>query len=163
MRESPAATAFCSGCGGCLWTKRPRASRCGRCAPGRAGESLRRLCARTAAGVSGDMERIQPNTAIAKLMTWVREAAREAPLPRAEAEDFLKLLSPFAPHLAEELWHRLGHRDSIALQDWPAWDEALLADERLTLVVQVNGKRRAEICVPAGAGEEEIRAGRAGR
>ena len=121
-------------------------------------EALRRLSARTAAGVSEDMERIQPNTAIAKLMTWVREAARETPLPRAEAEDFLKLLSPFAPHLAEELWHRLGHRDSIALRDWPVWDEALLAGQSLTLVVQVNGKRRAEIRVPAGAGEEEIRA-----
>jgi leucyl-tRNA synthetase len=75
---------------------------------------------------------MQPNTAISKLMVWSRDITRDGVLPRKAAEAFVLMLSPFAPHLAEELWSRLGH--------------------------QQTGKRRDEIEVPAGADEEEIRA-----
>jgi leucyl-tRNA synthetase len=117
-----------------------------------------RLTARTIAGVTKDMDEIQPNTAIAKLMVWARDVAKDAPPPRAGAEAFLAMLSLFAPHLAEELWHRLGHSDSIALATWPVADPALLVEESVTLPVQVNGRKRSEIRVPADAGEEAIRA-----
>jgi leucyl-tRNA synthetase len=117
-----------------------------------------RLTARTIAGVTADMEAMQPNTAIAKLMVWSREIAKHGPLPRAMGEAFLKLLSPFAPHLAEELWERLGHTTQVALSDWPAADARWLVDETVTLVVQVNGKRRGELAVPKDADEEAVRA-----
>ena len=68
------------------------------------------------------------------------------------------MLSPFAPHLAEELWQRLGHLDEIAREAWPEADATRLADETVTLAVQVNGKRRGEITVSADADEAAIRA-----
>jgi leucyl-tRNA synthetase len=121
-------------------------------------EAQARLTARTIDGVTRDLEKTQPNTAISKLMVWSRSIAEEDPLPRNGAEAFLLMLSPFAPHLAEELWSRLGHPESLALEPWPEADSALLVAETITLAVQVNGKRRDEIEVPADADEDEIRA-----
>jgi len=116
-----------------------------------------RLTARAIHGVTEDVEAMRFNTAISKLMVFSREIARDAPLPRESAEAFSLLLSPFAPHLAEELWQRLGHPGSLAREPWPQADAALLEVSTLTLVVQVNGKRRDEIEVPADADEETIR------
>jgi len=116
-----------------------------------------RLTARTIQGVTDDVEAMQFNTAISKLMVFARDITRDAPLPQESAETFALLLSPFAPHLAEELWWRLGHADSLAREAWPRADAALLADDVLTLAVQVNGKRRSEIRVPADADEAAIR------
>jgi len=104
-----------------------------------------------------DVENMRFNTAISKLMVFTRDIARDAPLPRDAADAFVRLLSPFAPHLAEELWRHLGHTTSVALAGWPEADAAQLARETLTLVVQVNGKRRAEIVVPADADEAAVR------
>jgi leucyl-tRNA synthetase len=117
-----------------------------------------RLTARTIAGVTADMEAVQPNTAISKLMVFTREVAKDAPLPREAGEAFLKMLSPLAPHLAEELWERLGHTTPVALASWPVADPRWLVDETLTLVVQVNGKRRAEVVVAKDADEATVRA-----
>ncbi len=121
-------------------------------------EAQQRLLARTIQGVTQDVEALQFNTAISKLMVFAREIAKQAPPPRAAAEAFVLLLAPFAPHLAEELWERLGHRESLARAPWPEADARLLETALVDLVVQVNGKRRDEIRVPAGAGEAEIRA-----
>jgi leucyl-tRNA synthetase len=82
---------------------------------------------------------------------------REAPLPRRAAEVLVLLLSPLAPHLGEELWQRLGHTRSLAYEPWPEADPALLVSDVVTLVVQVNGKRRDEIEVPADADEAAVR------
>ncbi|MFN8632147.1 MAG: class I tRNA ligase family protein, partial [Chloroflexota bacterium] len=117
-----------------------------------------RLVARTVAGVTEDIENLAFNTAISKLMVLVRDVAKEAPLARDAAETLLRLLSPFAPHLVEELWRRIGHERTIAYEPWPAADPALLAAETVTLAVQVNGKRRDEIEVAADASEDAIRA-----
>jgi len=117
-----------------------------------------RLTAQTIAGVTADMDSIQPNTAISKLMVWARDIAREAPPPREGAEAFLRMLSPFAPHLAEELWARLGHGREVALAEWPTADERLLVAETIQLPIQVNGKLRDQIEVAAGASEDTIRA-----
>jgi leucyl-tRNA synthetase len=124
---------------------------------GRGSEEQARLLARTIAGVTEDLEAMQPNTAIAKLMVFAREVARDAPLPREAAEVLPRLLAPFAPHLAEELWHRLGHPESLAYEPWPEADASLLRAATLRLVVQVNGKRRDEIEVPVDADEEAVR------
>ncbi len=125
--------------------------------PGSGTEQQARLTARTIAGVTEDMEKVRPNTAIAKLMVWVREVNREASTPREGAVAFLKMLQPFAPHLAEELWRRLGFESDLAFEPWPEADPALLTSETCTLVVQVNGKRRDEITVALDADEIAIR------
>jgi leucyl-tRNA synthetase len=127
-------------------------------AEGDGNEAQARLTARTIDGVTRDLERMQPNTAISKLMVWSRGITEDGPLPRKAAEAFLLMLSPFAPHLAEELWSRLGHPQSLALEPWPEADPSLLVADTITLAVQVNGKRRDEIEVPTDADEEEIKA-----
>ncbi len=79
----------------------------------------------------------------------------EERVPRWVADVFVRLLAPFAPHLGEELWERLGHSESVALAPWPEFDPALAAEETVTLVVQVNGKVRDRIPVAAGITAEE--------
>jgi leucyl-tRNA synthetase len=116
-----------------------------------------RLTAKAIDGVTEDVEAMRFNTAISKLMVFSREVVRDAALPREIAETFILLLSPFAPHLAEELWQQLGHPQSLAAEPWPTADAALLEESTLTLAVQVNGKRRDEIEVAADADEETIR------
>ena len=83
-----------------------------------------RLTAETIDGVTRDLERTRLNTAISKLMVWSNEITADGPLPRKAAEVFLLMLSPFAPHLAEELWNRLGHTESLALEPWPISDQS---------------------------------------
>jgi len=96
------------------------------------------------------------NTAIAEMMVFVNEATKAAAVPRAWFEMFVKILSPFAPHVAEELWQRLGHRTSIAYAPWPAHDEAKLARDVMVIAVQVMGKLRGQIEVPLDASEQAI-------
>ncbi|TMA22034.1 MAG: hypothetical protein E6J87_26850 [Deltaproteobacteria bacterium] len=126
-------------------------------APDAGTDDQQRLLAETIAGVTDDVEHMRFNTAISKLMVFARDAARDAPLPREAADAFVRLLSPFAPHLAEELWRHLGHATSVALATWPEADPARLVRSAIRLAVQVNGKRRDEIEVPADADEQEIR------
>jgi leucyl-tRNA synthetase len=114
-----------------------------------------RLLARTVQGVTEDIEAMRFNTAISKLMVFVRDMG--SPVPVAAARRFALLLSPFAPHLAEELWQRLGETASLAHEPWPEADPAWLVAETVTLAVQVNGKRRGEITVAPDADEETIR------
>jgi leucyl-tRNA synthetase len=98
------------------------------------------------------------NTAIAKLMVFVRDVAKDAPPARDAAVDFVKLLSPLAPHVAEELWEKLGHAESIAYAPWPEADAALLRADTVTIALQVNGKRRGEVVVRADADDDAVRA-----
>jgi leucyl-tRNA synthetase len=126
-------------------------------APGDGTPEQARLTARVIAGVTEDLEAMRFNTAISKLMVYTRDVVRDAPLPRRAAEVLVLLLSPMAPHLGEELWQRLGHEKSLAYDPWPAADPALLFDETVTLVVQVNGKKRDEIRVAADAPEDAVR------
>jgi leucyl-tRNA synthetase len=125
-------------------------------APGEGTPAQARLLAETIRGVGDDVEALRFNTAISKLMVFARDIASEGPLPRDAAHAFVRLLAPFAPHLAEELWERLGEAPSVALAAWPEADAARLTRETLTLVVQVNGKRRDEIVVPADADEATV-------
>jgi len=124
--------------------------------------ALRRTVHQAIRKVTADIEAFGFNTAIAALMTLRNEmkAARETPLAHTEAweeavETLLLLLAPFAPHIAEELWHRIGHEESVHLQPWPEWDEEVAAEETITLIVQVNGRVRDRIEVPAGIDDAE--------
>jgi leucyl-tRNA synthetase len=78
--------------------------------------------------------------------------------PRAVLEPFILLLAPFAPHLAEELWRLMGHDQSLAYEGWPVYDEALTVDDEIELVLQVNGKVRDKIVVPAGLDRDALEA-----
>lgn len=127
-------------------------------APGEGTPVQARLLAETIAGVTDDVEALRFNTAISKLMVFARDVESDGALPRAAADAFVRLLAPFAPHLAEELWETLGRPPSVALAPWPEADAAHLVRQTLTLVVQVNGKRRDEVEVPADADEAAVRA-----
>jgi leucyl-tRNA synthetase len=116
-----------------------------------------RLTAATIVGVTEDVEAMRFNTAISKLMTFTRDIARDAPLSEQAARSFVLLLSPFAPHLCEELWQRLGNEASLAYETWPVADSSLLVEDTISLAVQVNGKRRDQITVARDASEQVVR------
>ena len=104
-----------------------------------------RLLHRTIQRVTQDIEALRMNTAISALMEFINGAYKWDCLPRPVAEAFVLLLSPFAPHLAEDLWERLGHETTLAYEPWPVLDEACLAEETVRIAVQVNGRVRATI------------------
>ncbi|WP_029215479.1 leucine--tRNA ligase [Kallotenue papyrolyticum] len=140
-------------------TEQPRPSS----TPGDA-EALRRITHRTIKKVGDDLERFAFNTAIAALMEFVNELyrARETTLYGSDAwhaaiRTLVLLLAPFTPHLAEELWERIGEPYSVHQQPWPQYDETLLAEQQVELAVQINGKLRDRITVAADASEEYIR------
>ncbi|PRP98637.1 leucine--tRNA ligase [Enhygromyxa salina] len=117
---------------------------------GQGSERQRRLLHRTIADVSERIERMAFNTAISSLMVFVRDVEKDGEtLGRDAAGIFCQLLAPFAPHLAEELWRALGNPQSLTYEPWPQADPALLVEDSWTLVVQVNGKRRGELKIPA--------------
>ncbi|WP_328344386.1 leucine--tRNA ligase [Micromonospora sp. NBC_00421] len=118
----------------------------------------RRLLHRVVDGVRVDMEGIRFNTAIAKLIELTNAVTRLPETPREVAEPLVLMLAPFAPHVAEELWRTLGHDTSLAYADFPTADPALLLAETVTYPVQVNGKVRGRIEVPADASQEAVRA-----
>ncbi len=104
---------------------------------------------KTILAVTGDIENMSFNTAIARMMEFVNFFGREQVRPKKAIELFVLILSPFAPHIAEELWQRLGHTESLAYVAWPAGDESHLAESTVTVPVQVNGKLRAKVELPA--------------
>ncbi|NLU77492.1 leucine--tRNA ligase [Micromonospora sp. HNM0581] len=122
-----------------------------------ADEQTRRLLHKVIDGVRGDMEQIRFNTAIAKLIELTNGVTRLSATPREVAEPLVLMVAPFAPHIAEELWQRLGHPTSLTYADFPVADPALLVAETVTYPVQVNGKVRGRIEVPADAAEEAVR------
>ena len=106
--------------------------------------------------VSGDTDSLNFNTAISAMMIYVNELGRLETLQRPLWEPLILLLAPYAPHLAEELWERTGHANSLAREAWPTWDESLCADETKEIVVQVNGKIRERFTARAGSAETEL-------
>lgn len=106
--------------------------------------------------VTEDIEALRFNTAIAQLMVFVSEVQHMPERPRALLEPFLLCLAPFAPHIAEELWHRLGRTDSIVLQRFPEYDPHKAAPPEVEVVFQVNGKLRARERLPRGLPQEEL-------
>ncbi len=110
-----------------------------------------RVLHKTNKAVTEDIEKLSFNTAISRMMEFVNEFGTLEPRPRAVLEPFVLLLSPFAPHIAEELWELLGHRESLSITAWPTYDEKYLVETEIEIPIQINGKLRAKIMVPAGA------------
>jgi leucyl-tRNA synthetase len=108
--------------------------------------------------VGEDIEALRFNTAISQMMIFVNEMTKVESRPRAILEPFVKVLSPFAPHLAEELWEKLGHASSLAREPWPAYDESKLARQTIEVVLQVNGKVRDTIEVSLDLDEKSLEA-----
>ena len=117
-----------------------------------------KLVARTVASVTDDLEAMRFNTAISRLMEFVNAFTGQDVRPRSAMETFTLLLSPMAPHLAEELWEILGHDRTLAYAPWPTFDPALLKDDEIEVPVQINGKLRGRVLVPADADREAIEA-----
>lgn len=126
---------------------------------------IKRIIHRTTKKVTEDMENLSFNTSIAAMMEAVnglyvektKTSFAEAPKTwRWAIETMLQLLSPSAPHMTEELWEQLGHNASIHTSEWPAYDEEYLVSDTMTIVVQINGKVRAQLQVATGSKQEEI-------
>jgi leucyl-tRNA synthetase len=123
-------------------------------------DTLERLTHRTIAGVTDDLERFRFNVAISKLMVLTNEMRARLDAgegARKAAEALAQMLAPFAPFAAEELWRGvLGHGESVHVSRWPGYDEALAAEDTVTMIVQVDGKVRDKIEVPVEADEGRV-------
>ena len=106
--------------------------------------------------VGEDIEALRFNTAISSMMECVNAYTKADSVPEALFLDFLKILNPFAPHLSEELNSLLGQENLLSEQDWPSYDDSLLVESEITIIVQVNGKLRAKLQVPADISKEEL-------
>jgi leucyl-tRNA synthetase len=106
--------------------------------------------------VGEDIEALRFNTAISQLMIFVNEAMKLDVKPRRELENFVLLLSPFAPHIAEDLWQRLGHAESLAYEPWPSYEQAKTIESQVEVVFQINGKVRSKMQVPLNTAEHEL-------
>ena len=124
-------------------------------------DQLNRLLHRTIRAVAEGYESLRFNTSIARiseLNNAVTQAYPDGGAPRALAEPMVLMLAPLAPHIAEELWHRLGHQGSLAWSPFPAVDERFLVEDTIEIPVQVNGKVRSVITVPTAADRAEVAA-----
>jgi len=118
---------------------------------------LVKLLHKTIKKVTFDTDSLNFNTAISQMMIFLNEVSKLDPLPRSLWEPFVLLLAPYAPHLGEELWARLGKAESLARATWPLYDEALTLDEEKEVVVQVNGKIRERFTASSGSEEAILR------
>ena len=118
--------------------------------------NVKKLLHKTIKKVSEDIKEMRFNTAISSMMILSTEMEKATHVSKADFKTFLQILSPFAPHMTEELWSVLGEKKSINLSTWPKWDEKLIKDDEIKIMIQVNGKVRSEIMVPADETEENI-------
>ncbi len=115
-----------------------------------------RVIHQTVKKVTADIEAMKFNTAISQLMICVNVLARAEKIPQGLFEIFLKIFFPFAPHLAEELWEKLGHQESVSKESWPEFDPRLVEEKEIDLVVQVNGRVRDRISVPTNLARNKL-------
>jgi len=118
-------------------------------------EDEQKVLARAADKMANDIERFKLNTAVSSLMIALNAFESMETIAHASFDDYLRMLAPFAPHLAESLFKNGGSEESIHVQPWPMYDASLLADELVGIGVQVAGKRRAEVFISPSASEEE--------
>ncbi|SDC21528.1 leucyl-tRNA synthetase [Terribacillus halophilus] len=119
-------------------------------------EELQRSYHETVKKVTEDFEALRFNTGISQLMVFINDCYKAPVIPREFAEGFTKLLSPVAPHIAEELWSKLGHQETITYAAWPVHDESKLVEQEIEIVLQAMGKVRAKAMVPHDASKEEL-------
>lgn len=118
--------------------------------------SLEKVYHQTVKKVTEDYEGLRFNTAISQMMVFVNEANKAETIPAEYAEGFVKLVSPLAPHLAEELWEKLGHSGTVTYEAWPVFDESKLVDDEVEIVLQLNGKVKAKLMVSKDATREQM-------
>ena len=119
--------------------------------------SLRKTFAQTVKKVGDDTSSLNFNTAISQMMIFVNELSKFDSIPTAIWTDFVKILSPYAPHLGEELWEKLGNKKSIAYEAWPTYNEEFLKDDTKEIVVMVNGKLRDKFEAAPGSDDETLK------
>ena len=122
-----------------------------------ANQSIINLIQTTIKKVTSDIEDFKFNTAVSTLMILVNVLEKEEKVSQQDFETLLVLLSPFAPHMTEELWSGLGHTQSIFLSTWPLFDAQKIVDEDVTVAVQVNGRVRGEITIARDLAEDEVK------
>jgi len=111
---------------------------------------------KTIKSVSEDIENLQFNTAIAKMMEFINSANKTDKIDKHIGEKFILILSPFAPHIAEEIWQRLGHNQTLAYEPWPEYDKDLIKEDTIEIPIQVNGKLRGKITISVNSSDKEI-------
>jgi leucyl-tRNA synthetase len=111
---------------------------------------------RTMKKVGEDIQALKFNTAIAQLMIFLNLLERTKSVGKSQWQQFLELLAPFAPHIAEELWHEGGYKKSVHVQRWPTYDETKMRQASVRMAVQINGKTRAEIEIEANSTKETV-------
>lgn len=117
---------------------------------------MERVYHQTVKKVTEDYEGLRFNTGISQLMVFVNEAYKAEVLPKKFMEDFVKMLSPIAPHLGEELWEKLGHSESVAYAEWPTYDEAKLVEDEVEIVLQINGKNKEKLLIASDSTKEQM-------
>ncbi|MCF6408860.1 leucine--tRNA ligase [Pseudalkalibacillus salsuginis] len=119
-------------------------------------ENFERVYHQTVKKVSEDFAELRFNVGISQMMVFINEAYKQDVLPKPLMEGFIQLLAPVAPHIAEEIWEKLGHTETITYSSWPAFDEAKLTENEVEIVVQINGKVRAKLMVPTEADKDQL-------
>ncbi|MCQ2594777.1 MAG: leucine--tRNA ligase [Treponemataceae bacterium] len=117
---------------------------------------IRKLMHKTIKKVSEDTDALSFNTAISQMMIFINDVAKLEKLPKELWNNFVRMLAPYAPHLGEELWQKLGNSNTIAYESWPTYKEEFCADDSCTIVVQINGKIRDKIEMPLNADKAEV-------
>ncbi len=120
--------------------------------------ALRKTFAQTVKKVSNDTDTLNFNTAISQMMIFINEASKFESLPRAMWSDFVKLIAPYAPHLGEELWEKLGNKNTIAYESWPSFNEDFCKDDTKQIVVMINGKKRDTFEAAPGTSQDDLKA-----
>lgn len=118
---------------------------------------LRKVFAQTVKKVTEDTDSLNFNTAISQMMIFINKLSSFDSVPKTMWSDFVKLLSPYAPHLGEELWAKLGHNGTIAYESWPVFSEDFAKDDTKTIVVMVNGKKRDTFDATPGLSQDELK------
>ena len=119
--------------------------------------SARKTFAQTIKKVTDDTATLNFNTAISQMMIFINEISKLPEIPKAMWSDFVKVLSPYAPHLGEELWQKLGNNNTIAYEEWPVFSEDFAKDDEKTIVVMVNGKKRDTFDAPVDTDQETLK------
>ena len=115
-----------------------------------------KLLHQTIKKIGDDIENLRFNTAISQMMIFTNHLITLDNVPKSVLEAFVKMLAPFTPHVAEEIWEYLGHKETITYESWPEFDEALSKEDLITIAIQVNGKLRADINMAANSDKEDI-------
>jgi leucyl-tRNA synthetase len=118
--------------------------------------ALLKVLHQTIKKVGEDTDTLAFNTAVSQMMIFVNEVTAQEKRPRKLLEPFVLTLAPYAPHLADELWDKLGHKHTLAYEPWPEFDAALLKEDTVTIILQVNGKLRDRMDVPAQISREDL-------